>query len=141
VEVDAELSPFTELKLSASYLLVDARVTEFPGTESLVGNRLPQVPKQQLNLQLRYRPASRWTLSVQTRMSSDRFEDDTNTLLLDGYFTADAMAAFRANGNIEVFAAAENIFNSRYDIGLTPNRTVAAPAFVRVGLRFDFSKR
>ena len=141
VEVDAEFTPIAELRLSVSYLFVDARVTEFPGSESLVGNRLPQVPLQQLNVQLSYRPDSRWSFGVQTRMSSDRFEDDTNTLLLDGYFTADAMAAFRANENIEVFAAAENVFNSRYDIGLTPNRTVAGPAFVRVGLRFDFSKR
>jgi outer membrane receptor protein involved in Fe transport len=107
----------------------------------LVGNRLPQVPQQQFNLQFRYSPDSRWTFGVQTRASSDRFEDDANTLLLGSYFTADATGAFRATKRIQVFAAVENVFNSRYDIGLTPNRTVAAPAFVRVGLRFDLSKR
>ena len=141
VEIDAEFSPVSSLRLSASYLFVDARVTEFPGSESLVGNRLPQVPQQQFNLQLSYRPTDRWTFGVQTRASSDRFEDDTNTLRLGGYFTADATVAFRADEKIEVFGAVENLFNSRYDIGLTPNRTVAAPTFVRVGLRLDLSKR
>jgi hypothetical protein len=43
--------------------------------------------------------------------------------------------------NIEIFAAAENLFNSLFDIGLTPNRTVAAPRFVRAGLRLDLGKR
>ncbi|HKP68033.1 MAG TPA: TonB-dependent receptor, partial [Pyrinomonadaceae bacterium] len=141
VEVDAEFTPITSMTLSGTYLFVDARVTDFPGNESLVGNRLPQVPQQQFNFQFRYRPDERWTFGVQTRASSDRFEDDANTLLLGGYFTADATAAFRATKQIEVFTAAENVFNSRYDIGLTPNRTVAAPAFVRVGLRFNLSKR
>ena len=47
----------------------------------------------------------------------------------------DASAAYRIRKEVEIFAAAENVFNSRYDIGLTPVRTVAAPAFVRVGLR------
>jgi hypothetical protein len=37
---------------------------------------------------------------------------------------------------LKIFVAAEDVFNSRCDIGLTPNRTIAAPAFVRVGLRF-----
>jgi outer membrane receptor protein involved in Fe transport len=53
----------------------------------------------------------------------------------------DARADYRISERLGIFVAAENIFNSRYDIGLTPNRTVAAPAFVRAGLRFDFEKR
>ncbi|MEK7855725.1 MAG: hypothetical protein AAB288_06520, partial [Acidobacteriota bacterium] len=60
---------------------------------------------------------------------------------LQPYFTMDATASYRLRKNIDIFAAAENVFNSRYDIGLTPNRTVAAPAFVRVGLRVDLSRK
>jgi hypothetical protein len=41
---------------------------------------------------------------------------------------------------VEIFAAIENLFNSRYDIGLTPNRTIAAPSFLRFGLRLDLGK-
>jgi outer membrane receptor protein involved in Fe transport len=48
----------------------------------------------------------------------------------------DATAAYRLNKNIEVFVAAENVFNTRYDIGLTPIRTVSAPAFARFGFRY-----
>ena len=115
--------------------------TEFPANPVLVGNYLPQVARQQFNFQINYRPHSRWSIGVQTRISSGQFEDDLNTLRLRPYRTVDATAAFRISENLEIFAAAENIFSNSYDIGLTPNRTVASPAFVRVGLRFDFKKR
>jgi outer membrane receptor protein involved in Fe transport len=141
VEVDAEFAPIPELKLSAGYILVDARVTEFSANPSLIGKYLPQVARQQFNFQINYRPHSRWSFGVQTRITSGQFEDDLNTLLLRPYITVDATAAFHIRENMEIFAAAENVFNNRYDIGLTPNRTVAAPAFVRGGLRFNLGKR
>ena len=133
--------PISTLTLSASYLFVDASVTEFPANSTLIGNRLPQVAGQQLGFRIYYRPHSRWSFAVQARASSGQFEDDLNTLRLRPYFTMDARVDYRVSERLGIFVAAENIFNSRYDIGLTPNRTLAAPAFVRAGLRFDFEKR
>lgn len=141
IELDADYALSSDLKLSASYLFADARVTEFPANPSLIGKFLPQIAKQQLNMQLTYRPQSRFSFGIQTRLSDDQFEDDLNTLRLSPYFTMDATATYRMRERFEIFAAAENIFNSRYDIGLTPNRTVAASAFVRLGLRFGLGKR
>ncbi len=136
IELDAQFAVSRDLRLSASYLLADSRVTEFPSNPALVGKFLPQIAKQQLNFQFRYRPSSRFSFGVQARLSDAQFEDDLNTLRLRPYFTMDATAAYRIHRSLELFAAAENVLNSRYDIGLTPVRTVAAPAFVRVGLRF-----
>ena len=141
VELDAEFSIRTDLKLSASYLLADSRVTKFPTNPILIGKFLPQIAKHQLNFQINYRPHSRFSLGIQTRLSDAQFEDDLNKLRLRPYFTMDATAAFRAYKNLEIFTAGENIFNSRYDIGLTPNRTVAGPTFVRFGLRFGLGMR
>jgi outer membrane receptor protein involved in Fe transport len=141
IEADADIVPRKDLRLSISYLLADPRVTNFPGNHALIGKLLPQVARQQLNFQLYYHPGSRFSAGVQTRFSSGQFEDDLNTLRLRPYFTADAKAAFRIRKTLEVFVASENLFNSRYDIGLTPNRTTAAPAFVRAGLRLDLGKR
>jgi outer membrane receptor protein involved in Fe transport len=141
VEIDAEYTPHANLTLSTSYLLVDGSVTEFPANQLLVGNRLPQVAGQQLGFRINYRPHSRWSFAIQARASSGQFEDDLNTLRLRSYFTMDARADYRISEKFGIFVASENIFNSRYDIGLTPNRTIAAPVFVRAGLRFDFEKR
>ena len=140
-EFDLDYAPITQLNLSAGYLFADSRVTRFPATSVLVGKFLPQIPRQQVTLQLSYHPRNRFSASVQARISDGQFEDDLNTLRLRPYFTVDAMTAYRFKKGTEVFAATENLFNTRYDIGLTPIRTVAAPRFVRIGLRFDLAKR
>jgi outer membrane receptor protein involved in Fe transport len=140
VEIDAEYAVAPNLTIAASYLFVDARVTRFPASPELVGNRLPQVPRQQLNLQLRYRPDDRWFVGVQSRATSGQYEDDLNTLRLRPYLAVDASSSFRVRKGVEVFGAAENIFNNRYDIGLTPARIVGPPASLRIGLRFSLSQ-
>lgn len=136
LEIDAEFLPRRDVRISAGYLLVDSRITDFPANLNLVGKFLPQVPKQQVNFQVFYRPPSRFSVGAQARISGGQFEDDLNNLRLRPFFTMDLLGAYRLRERLEIFAAAENVVNNRYDIGLTPNRTVAAPRFVRVGLRY-----
>ena len=136
VELDAEWTPRRDVRVSAGYLFVDSRVAAFPANPNLIEKRLPQIPRQQLTAQIFYRPPSRFSLGLQMRASDAQFEDDQNLLRLRPFFTADLLGAYRIGERFEIFAAAENVFDNRYDIGLTPTRTVAAPRFVRVGLRY-----
>ena len=140
LELDAEFAPRRNLRFSASYLFVDSRVAEFPASPDLINKFLPQIPPRQLNFQTFYRPLEKLSFSLQGRISAAQFEDDLNTLRLRPFFTLDAFAAYHLK-KFEIFAAIENLFNNRYDIGLTPNLTVAAPRFVRVGLRFDLNSK
>ena len=140
IELDAEFAARSDLHLSASYLLTDSRVRKFPANPELIGRLLPQVARQQLNLQAFYRPDSPFSLGAQARISGAQFEDDLNMLRLRPFFTLDLFSGYKIRKNVEIFAAAENVFNSRYDIGLTPNRTIAAPTFLRAGLRLNFNK-
>jgi hypothetical protein len=39
-----------------------------------------------------------------------------------------------------VFVAAENLFDVRYDIGRTPNRTIAPPRSLRAGITLDLGR-
>jgi outer membrane receptor protein involved in Fe transport len=135
-EFDAEFSPSRDWQISAGYLFVDARIVDFPASADLVGKQLPQIPRQQLTFQTFYRPPKPFSIGLQGRISAAQFEDDQNTLRLRPFFTLDVFAAVRPTKRLEIFLAVENIFNNRYDIGLTPVRTVAAPAFVRAGVRF-----
>ena len=140
LEIDAEYAPFSKLRFSASYLFTDSRVTDFPANPLLIDKFLPQVAPHQLTFQSLYRPTAKLTFSVQARFSDAQFEDDLNTLRLRPYSTFDAFVSYKFK-RFEIFTAIENLFDSRYDIGLTPNLTVAAPRFVRVGLRFDLDKK
>lgn len=136
IELDAEFSPRNDLRISAGYLRVDSRITDFPANPNLIGKFLPQIPKRQLTAQVFYRPPSRFSLGIQARISDAQFEDDQNALRLRPFFTMDLLGSYRLPEKIEIFAAVENVFNNRYDIGLTPNRTVAAPIFARIGIRY-----
>jgi outer membrane receptor protein involved in Fe transport len=140
VELDADFVWRRDLNLSFGYLFTDSRVADFPANPALVGNFLPQVARQQFSFQAFYRPALRFSGGVQGRISGAQFEDDQNSLRLRPFFTLDALAAYRIKKGVEIFAAVENIFNVRYDIGLTPNLTIAAPRFARIGLRLNFGK-
>jgi outer membrane receptor protein involved in Fe transport len=139
--MDAGFTPRQDLRFSASYLMVDSIISDFPANANLKGKFLPQVPRQQLTFQTVYRPTNKFSFSLQGRISAAQFEDDLNTLRLRPFFTIDAFASYKIRKNLEIFTAIENVFNNRYDIGLTPNRTVAAPRFARVGLRFNLSEK
>jgi len=120
--------------------LTDSRVADFPANPLLIDKFLPQVARRQLTFQGVYRPIRKLTFSAQGRISDAQFEDDLNTLRLRGFSTLDAFASYKFK-RFEIFTAIENVFDARYDIGLTPNLTVAAPRFVRVGLRFDLGNK
>ena len=137
VELDAEFAARKDLRFSASYLFADSRVSRFPANRNLEGNFLPQIARQQFTFQAFYRPQSAFSFGLQGRAVGRQFEDDQNSFRLRSFVTLDAFGGFRLKKGAEIFAAIENVFNNRYDIGLTPNRTVAAPRSARFGLRFN----
>jgi outer membrane receptor protein involved in Fe transport len=136
----------SRVQFSGGYQFVDASVFRFPQDTTLEGNALPQVPHHQFTLQARYWNPRRVMLSVQGRYSGGQFDDDLNQLLLDRYFTVDLFAGRELGHGIEVFGAFENLFNTRYNVSLTPTattptRTQGPPILGRVGLRFNFPAR
>lgn len=136
LEIDAEFTPLKNLRLSASFLAVDSRITDFPVNPLLLDKFLPQIPRRQITFQAFYRPTAKLAFSMQGRISDAQFEDDLNSLRLRPLATFDTLISYRFFKKAEIFTALENIFNARYDIGLTPNRNISAPRFVRVGLRY-----
>src|SRR5581483_7314909 len=108
--------------------------TVLQGDPAIVGRRIPQIPRNQFEANVRYtRP---WLMaSLQGRFVGEQFDDDQNLFLLRRYFTMDALVSHTLRPGLEVFAAAENFLNRRYDIGRTPVLTVGPPVMARVGLR------
>ncbi len=145
VELDAVARITSHIEISGGYQFVDAIVLSFPANPannpSLVGNQIPQIPRNQFTLQARYWNPSRLMLSVQGRLVGDQFDDDINSLLLGRYFALDLFVGRSLGHGVEVFAAGENITNQRYDIAKTPTPNVGPPILARVGMRFNFPGR
>ena len=141
VEIEAEARLKRFWKLSAGYLLADATVVRFPANTTLEGLLIPQVARHQFTFQARYANSSLVTVGLQGRAASAQFDDDQNLFRLGSYFTLDAFASRGIKNGVEVFVAAENIFNRRYEIGKTPVTTLGPPLLARAGVRLHLGKR
>lgn len=106
----------------------------FTGEGPVRSNRVPQVPRAQLGVDVRYAHAG-WTVSGQLRITGQQFEDDLNLLLLRRATVVDLMATRRVTAVIRAFVGVENLFDAEYDVGRTPILTVGLPRVVRAGVR------
>jgi outer membrane receptor protein involved in Fe transport len=121
-------------EIAAEYLLADSTVLRFPANPALEGLLVPQVPRHQVNFQVTY-AATQWFVSTQGRFTSKQFDDDQNTLPLDGFFTLDAEASRTVSEKVRVFVAVQNLTGSRYQISSTAVLTVGPPVLIRGGVR------
>jgi outer membrane receptor protein involved in Fe transport len=137
-EADTSVRVTPELTLNGGYLHVDARIKEMPGNPTLVGLRLPQIPTDQGTFEARYSRLRFGTASIQMRASSGQFDDDQNQLRLRGFFAVDAFFSHDISRRASMYAAGENIFNTRVEAGLTPVLTLAQPRTIRFGIRLRF---
>ena len=137
VEADASWR-FHKLDVIAGYQFVDAVVTSFPANPLLVGLEVPQVAPHQFTLQTRYTMPRGWTLAAQARASSSQFDDDLNQFSLAPFFQLDAYVSKRLRNGAEVFAAVENLTDSRIQIAKTPILNVGPPIFARAGVKLHW---
>jgi outer membrane receptor protein involved in Fe transport len=121
--------------LSGGYLFTDARVASAAAEPDLEGLRVSQVPRHQLNAQVRFDDPRLASLGLQARWSDEQFDDDRNQLRLDEFMTVDAIVSRDLGRGLSVFLAAENLLDERFDIGRTPVRTVGPPRTARLGFR------
>ena len=134
IEVDAE-KRFAGFTVNAGYMFADSRVTAFAANPELVGRMIPQVPRHQLTFQVRY-TVEKWLIALQSRAAGRQFDDDLNSFRLESFMQADMFASRRIRESVSVYAAVENLFNSRYSVGRTPVRTISSPLGFRLGVRW-----
>jgi outer membrane receptor protein involved in Fe transport len=131
------LRPMRDWNLRGGYQFSHATVLANPANPALVGLRVPQVPLHTVTLQSVFMPR-KWTVSTTLRASSAQFDDDLNIFPLEPFATVDVLLQRSLSSHVALFGAAENIFNSRYEVARTPIRALASPALVRVGLKLHF---
>jgi Outer membrane receptor proteins, mostly Fe transport len=120
LEAESQFRVRRDLTLSAGYLFVDARVTNFPADRSLESLRVPQVATNQFTFQARYDNARIANIALQLRAAGEQFDDDQNIFRLAGFATVDVFASRRIDRSLEIYIAAENILNDKIEAGRTP---------------------
>jgi outer membrane receptor protein involved in Fe transport len=146
VELDGVVYISRDVQVSAGYAFTDATVVNYtvpPGEVSLLGNNVAQVPRNMFTWEARYWNPSRLMLSLQGRFVGNQFDDDQNQYPLGRYYTMDLQIARNLTRNLEVFAAAENLLNERYNVANTPTANgslfnIGPPLLYRIGLRVNW---
>lgn len=135
LELEADYRVHTTVSVNGQVTLTSSHYRGSIAQPAIADNRVPQVPRVQFGAGLTWSDPSLATAAVQVRGGGAQFDDDQNLLQLDGFAVLDAMVSRGIGRQFQAFVAVENLFDSEYDVGRTPLRTIGWPRTVRVGLR------
>jgi iron complex outermembrane receptor protein len=140
IEIDGVVHLNRDIQISAGYEFTGATVVSYPAPPavSLVGLDVAQVPRNVFTWEARYWNPKRLLFSLQGRFVGKQFDDDQNLLPLDRFYTMDLQVGRALTRHLEVFAAAENLLDQRYQVARTPIINLGPPILYRVGLRLNF---
>ncbi|MDX2029593.1 MAG: TonB-dependent receptor [Blastocatellia bacterium] len=140
LEAEADLNVSDRWRITAGYLLVDAIVRRAPQDASLVGQRLPQVPRHLFTLQTVYSNPRIITAAIQFRATGRQFDDDQNRLPLGSFALIDASVSRPLTRNVDLFFSVQNLLDERFIVARTPIENIGMPRLVRGGLRFRWER-
>ncbi|HEY1807937.1 MAG TPA: TonB-dependent receptor [Acidobacteriaceae bacterium] len=140
VSLDYAMRPAEWIGIEGGYQYADATVTKNAAEPQLVGNWIPEVPRNMATAQVRLSRARWGLLSLQGRYGGRAFDDDANLFLLHSYFQMDAYGQHALGQRCVLFADGENLFDRSIEVGKTPQTTLGTPRIVRVGLRVRFGE-
>ena len=134
VEFETDVRLPYALSVAVTGTIIDA---QFTGTTRLRDFKIPQVAEYSLGADVHYNGTA-WTASTQVRVTGPQFDDDVNTRLLRRTVVVDVFGGRTIVRRIMAFVAIENLFNSRYEVGRIPIRTLGLPRAVRGGVQILF---
>jgi outer membrane cobalamin receptor len=137
-EIESEWTATSAVALTGVVTLLDSRFVDDPVLTDL---RVPQVPRWQASGGVRWSAPRAVTIAAQARLFGRQFEDDRNTLELNGAAVFDVTAVRPVGRHASVFVSVENVFNTRYDVGRTPTLTIGQPIGAYVGCRVDLRRQ
>jgi outer membrane receptor protein involved in Fe transport len=154
VQTDADLRIGPYVRLSAAYLFNQAKVLEIPpdrllpDTPSSEGKFLPQVPEHRGSVQVTWAHPRLATITASVIAIGRQYDDDQNLrgvpgrteAGLPGYATVDLTASREPSRDLQVFVAAQNLFDQQYFVGTLPT-TIGSPRFVSVGVRVNWNRQ
>jgi len=101
-----------QLRILGSYTFIDARIGK-SNTPAEVGKSFQNTPKHSASVWATY-TAKRFSLGLGPRYMSKRYGNNTNTRVVDGYWTVDAMVGATINEHFDLRLNLTNLNNAFY---------------------------
>jgi outer membrane receptor protein involved in Fe transport len=135
VEIEVDSRVASSLSVNGQIVFTSSHYRGSVATPSIADNQVPQVPAVQGGFGLTWADPRWVTAAMQVRFSGEQYDDDLNTFLLDPYGLLEFTVSRAVTRGLTAFMALENVFDSDYDTGKTPIRTIGWPRTFRVGVR------
>jgi outer membrane receptor protein involved in Fe transport len=140
VELAADVHPAHALSATIGYQYAEATVTRFSAQPALVGNWIPDVPRNSFTAQVHAASERLGEVTVAMRASGMAFDDANNQFVLNGFFSLDVSGHRRINKHLDAFFLVQNLTDQRAQVARTPTLTLGTPIFGEAGLRLHFSR-
>lgn len=137
-ELHLALAPEKHISGTLEYQYAHAVVTQFSAQPSLVGNWIPQVPRQSFTAQLRATSAAIGELTLAARASGRAYDDSSNTYVLSSFFELDLYAQHTFRRHWTASMMIQNLLNQRAEVARTPILTLGSPLLAQGGLAFHW---
>ena len=140
LELDAKFMLSDDVEVRAGYLFSNPKIKRSGISPDLEGNRLAQVAKHQGSVGVAVAATDRLKLTADALFSGKQFEDDLNTRVLKDAVTVDVYAGYQLSDAVELYLAAENLFDQRVEAGKTASGlvTLGPSMFLWMGLRLNY---
>ena len=127
---------FSAFEVRAGLAATDAEITHAPAAPQLEGLAPAQAPDLTVTFGALWRIDPRWSLALDGRWESKRWEDDLNTRALSAALNADARLSLRLNERADLSLAVENLFDAAIETGETGAgiESFAPARIVRIGV-------
>ncbi len=150
VQLDAEYRINSRWRVSGGYLYDHATIVENPANPALVGKFLQEVPENRGTFRISFSDPKIAFITFGVLGVGLQYDtgDDTNTRAVPGYsypglpaYATTELTITRALGrNVDVFFAAQNLFNQEYIVATLPT-SIGSPRLVNGGVRVKLSGR
>ncbi len=143
IELALTTKPLQALTTTIGYQFAQATVTKFSAQPTLVGNWIPQVPRNSLTAQLRAQSDRFGQLTLAARSSGMAFDDAANQFPLAAFYSVDFSGSrallTRGTHHLDLFFLVQNLTNQRAQVARTPILTLGSPIYGEAGLRLSFT--
>src|SRR5215470_11500370 len=150
VQFDAEYRINKNWRVSGGYLFDHATIVDNPSNPAIVGKFLQEVPENRGTFRITYSDPKVASITFGVLGVGLQYDtgDDTNTRAVPGYsypglpaYATTELTISRAIGrNVDVFFAAQNLFDKEYIVATLPT-TIGSPRLVNAGVRVKLSAR
>jgi outer membrane receptor protein involved in Fe transport len=145
-ELHLDLYPRHAISASLGYQYADATVTKYnpppptsgPPAPQLIGNWIPEVPRQNFTAQLRAARPRIGEITLAARASGHAWDDSANTFLLHAFFQLDLFARHDFGPHWSTSLILSNLLNQRPDVARTPILTLGSPILAQAILTFHW---